>query len=346
MQPSAVQCVEATSPGFEGRGVRHDPSHESATTDPIASFLGSVSLAPRQSHKSLTLWPILRTGAPSKAPQYVTLSEASARGQLAIDELREGATVPHVRATNRGDVAVLVLFGEEIRGAMQNRIANASFLVPPHQEIVLDVSCVEHGRWSRRPGAAFASTGTVMSSDVRRRMHSHVSMSRRAGGGFRADQGEVWSEIGERVRYSQADSPSGAYADYVATRQRDLEEMAAAFRPLPDQVGFVACLGEEVAGLEVIGRPEVFAKAFPGLLRGYLIDAIDHALVRRRSARTSPASRFDAPEPFLEALAGAPVETSASLGLGADLRIEDGRVSACALVAGEVVHLTAFPAAG
>ena len=319
-------------------------THTTHPNDSIASFLSGVSLAPRQAHKRLTLWPMLRGDAPVKAPEYITLTEAYARGQLAIDELREGAQVPHVRAANRGKVAVLVLFGEEIRGAKQNRIANASFLLPPHQEIVLDVSCVEHGRWSHRPGAGFASTGAVMSSDVRRRMNSRVSTSLRAGHGFRADQDEVWDEIGARFSHSRAESPSGAYADYVATRHRDLDEMAAAFRPLPDQVGFVTCIGEEVAGIEGIGRPEVFAQAFPGLLRGYLIDAIDQSLVRGRRAAAGAAARFDGPEPFLAALTEAQAEASASLGLGTDLRIEDGRVSACALVAGEVVHLTAFPA--
>jgi hypothetical protein len=317
-----------------------------ATTDYVASFLGDVSLAQRQAHKSLTLWPLVRGDAPSKAPEYITLSEAFARGQIAIDELQKGARVPHVQARNRGAVAVLVLFGEEIRGAKQNRIANASFLVPPHEEIVLDVSCVEHGRWSRRGGAAFESTGTVMSSGIRRKMNTHVSTSRRAGHGFRADQGEVWDEIGERVRYSRAHAPSGAYADYLATCERDLDEMASAFRPLPGQVGFVASIGEQVTGLEAIGRPEVFAQAYLGLLSGYLIDAVDHTLVRARRPATQPASRFDAPEPFLAALANARVDASPSLGLGMDLRIEDERVSACALVAEEVVHLTAFPAAG
>lgn len=314
-----------------------------AATDSIASFLGSVSLAPRQAHKSLTLWPMLRGEAPSRAPAYITLSEAFAAGRFAIDELRDGASVPHVLAANRGSVAVLVLFGEEIRGAKQNRIANASFLVPPQQEIVLDVSCVEHGRWLRRHGAAFASTGAVMSSDLRRKMQSRVSFARKAGHGFRADQEEVWQEIGERIRYARADAPSEAYSDYLATRQRELEELSSAFRLLPGQVGFVACIGDEVAGLEAIGRPEVFAQAFPGLLRGYLIDSIDRALLRARRPAEAPASHFDAPEPFLSALAHARAELSPSLGLGSDLRLEDGRVSACALIAGEVVHLTAFP---
>jgi hypothetical protein len=315
-----------------------------AAKDAIATFLDAVSLAPRQTHKHLTLWPLLRDHTP--ALEYITLSEAFARGDLAIDELREGAAVPHVLAHNRGSTAVLVLFGEEIRGAMQNRIANASFLVPPHAEIVLDVSCVEHGRWSRRRGVRFESTGVVMATAIRATMAARVASSRRAGGGFHADQRELWSQIGERVHLSRAEAPSGAYADYLTTRETDLDGVAAAFHPIPGQVGFVACAGDEVVGLEAIGRPEVFAKAFPGLLRGYLIDAIDHPVARRRSAGTGAAPRFDSPEAFLAALARAPVEEGASLGLGSDLRIGDAPVGGCALVAGDVVHLTAFPAVG
>jgi hypothetical protein len=66
--------------------------------------------------------------------------------------------------------------------------------------------------------------------------------------------------------------------------------------------------------------------------------------VRRQRGAPPPAARFDAPEPFLAALAAARPESGPSLGLGTDLRIENERIHACALVAGEVVHLTAFPA--
>jgi len=46
----------------------------------------------------------------------------------------------------------------------------------------------------------------------------------------------------------------------------------------------------------------------------------------------------------LAALGRAPVEPGPSLGVGDDLRIEGQGVAGCALVAGHVVHLTAFPA--
>ncbi len=310
---------------------------------PLGSLLARLSLAPRQAHKSLTLWPLLWAEQPPGTLEYVRLADALAQKWVTVDELQLGARVPHVVVTNRGPVAALVLFGEELVGARQNRVANASFLVPAHGEVVIDVSCVEQGRWSRRAGEVFGSEGDVLSSEIRRTMTAQVSESRRSGRGFDADQGQVWERVAHRVHASLAPSPSGAYQDYVVTRRRDLEELGAAFRPVPGQVGFVASIGEEVAGLEAIGRPEVFARAFSGLLRSYLIDAIDHAMVAEQRGPRARAARFDAPEPFLASLIAARPEARPSLGLGTDVRLEDARVSGCALVADGLVHVTAFP---
>ena len=87
--------------------------------------------------------------------------------------------------------------------------------------------------------------------------------------------------------------------------------------------------------LEVIGRPEVFADQFEGLVRSYAIEAV------RDPAR--PAAGPGSPEAFLAALGRAPASRRRSLGLGDDLRIEGEGVVGCALVAGPVIHLTAFP---
>jgi len=81
-------------------------------------------------------------------------------------------------------------------------------------------------------------------------------------------------------------------------------------------------------------------------VRSYAIDAIDAALGRREQEpeRKRALPGHDSPEAFLAALGRAPVERGPSLGVGEDLRIEGEGVAGCALVAGQVVHLTAFPA--
>jgi hypothetical protein len=317
---------------------------------PVSEFLSGVALAPRQAAKALTLWPLVQPEGESRGPKpFVTLADALARDTVRVDEVGEGGQVPLVRVTNSGDVAVLFLFGEEILGALQNRVANASFLVPARSQVEIDVSCVEAGRWSRR-SRRFGASREVLSSALRRKMAGRVAQSRAASGGtgrFQADQGEVWAEIGDRLAFSAAPSSTSAYADYRASRSTDLDEVGRAFRPVERQVGFVAAIGDEVVGLEAIGRPEPFEKSFRALLRSYAIDAIDAALVKQLDAAPGrQGRRFDAPEPFLEALARTPCASGPSLGAGDDLRLDGAEVAGCALAEGGLVQLTAFTVRG
>ena len=68
--------------------------------------------------------------------------------------------------------------------------------------------------------------------------------------------------------------------------------MLAPSAPLERQVGFVAVAGDEIVGLEAIGRPEIFADQFEGLVRSYAVDAIDAALGERERERALPAPRL------------------------------------------------------
>jgi hypothetical protein len=309
-----------------------------ASQHPIAEFLDSVHLGPSQNHKQLTLWPLIRTRAASEIP-FVCLAEALASRAAQVAEIG-GGSVPHVALVNRGSVSVLVLFGEEIVGAKQNRVANASFLVAPKSRVVLDVSCVEQGRWSSRPDAPFSPGDQVLSSTLRRGMANRVRRSRSAGRGFDADQGAVWSGVSKRVRSMGRPSKTGAYRDYARSFKRDLEKMACHFRPIEEQVGFVAVRGGRVEGAEAVGDPAVYAGVHDRLLRAYTIDAIDGSHVESGPGLDV---EFLAPEDFLRAIASSACDRSPSLGQGTDLRLSGEGVGGCALECGGIVHLMAFP---
>ena len=313
----------------------------------VADLVEQVHLGPRQAYKSLTIWPLLRpAGTSSSGPAYVPLADALADGTFVIEELAGGGSVPEVLARNLGKLPVLVLFGEHLRGAKQDRIANASFLIEGGRETTLDVSCVEHGRWgqrsasSRAAGRSFQQSEALSSHALRRRVGHHVTMARAVGErGFRSDQGDVWDHVAQRVEFSNASSSTGAYADYVETRATDLDEMRRAFHAISGQIGFVAGIGDEIAGAELIGRTDVFASCFERLVDSYAIDAVDAAQLKEPLSSAAPIRE---PEVFLEDLARAEVLAAPSLGLGRDLRLRGERVEGCALDADGIVHLTAY----
>ncbi len=318
----------------------HESSPAEPLSDAIAAFLGGVELGAPDALDGLTLWPLLRRAhakpASATAPPFELLADALARGSVVIDEISDAGSVPNVRVRNAGDLAVLVLFGEELRGAKQNRIANASFLVPPQREVVIDVSCVEAGRWQRARRGGFHTSGSLVSHKLRAKMARAVSASRAQGGGFTPDQGEVWDEVGKRLERSGVHSPTSAYAEYFAAREAGLERVrTAAPRPAPRQVGFVAGIGGRIAGLEALGDERAFAASYPRLLDAHAIDALD-------PEEDGAPPVFD-PAEFLRGVAHAARTTSPSLGLGVDVRLESAATLGCALVAGSLVHLMAAP---
>ena len=61
---------------------------------------------------------------------YVTLADALGAGLIEIVEVNEAGSVPNLKVVNRGEQEVLLLAGEILVGAKQNRVLNASMMVP------------------------------------------------------------------------------------------------------------------------------------------------------------------------------------------------------------------------
>ena len=93
---------------------------------------------------SLTIVPLL--GTSSSEPDYDTLDVALARGTLHITEVSESGHVPEIKVLNEGQLPVLIIDGEELVGAKQNRTVNLSILIPATADVVVPVTCVEAGR--------------------------------------------------------------------------------------------------------------------------------------------------------------------------------------------------------
>lgn len=72
-----------------------------------------------------------------------------------IDHVREvgkGAKAPlFLQRLSDADTAILLLNGEELIGAKQNRILNTDVLLRPHAKKIVPVSCVEQGWWRHTP---------------------------------------------------------------------------------------------------------------------------------------------------------------------------------------------------
>src|SRR3989304_10103531 len=90
-------------------------------------------------HENLTLYPLFREDAP--VTEYLMLEEALKKGVATITEVNESGSVSELKVKNDADMALLLLDGEEITGAKQDRILNTTILVAPHSVTIIPVSC-------------------------------------------------------------------------------------------------------------------------------------------------------------------------------------------------------------
>ncbi len=175
--------------------------------DPIKDFLEIVKLAKAQIHRNLVLFPLM---APeSGEPDYLTLEEALREKAVVITEVSEGGHVPELKLINRSQSKILILEGEELKGAKQHRIVNATFLIGPKMEVVIPVSCVEHGRWSYQ-SRNFDFGEKVMHFSLRRAHQREVSKNLREENSFRSNQGMIWDGLAEKVERMKVDAPTAA----------------------------------------------------------------------------------------------------------------------------------------
>jgi hypothetical protein len=63
-----------------------------------------------------------------------------------VTEVSEAGSVPFLQVTNGAARPLLLLDGEELLGAKQNRILNTTVPVAAHTEVTIPVSCVVSGQ--------------------------------------------------------------------------------------------------------------------------------------------------------------------------------------------------------
>ena len=290
--------------------------------------------APRQ-FKALTMFPLNQSEA--KAPNYVTLDEALNKGFVEVSEISESGSAPHLKLVNRGPESVLLLDGEELVGAKQNRVLNMSIMAPGNSEIVIPVSCVEAGRWNYR-SRGFKSAGRVQFNRGRAKKVASVSASMMEANVPRSDQGEVWDEIADKGRRMRSSSATGAMSDIFEDYGAKIDAYVAAMTPSIDQVGGVFFIGGRVAGMDLFDCPATFAKQSPKLLRGYALDAVEQEDQSPRTPSTQEAVDW------IETLKLASQESYPAVGIGRSVRINDRKLVGAALeVEQESIHVYAAP---
>jgi hypothetical protein len=300
----------------------------------LVNYLPEVKLGELQVFQNMAILP-LHTSLNS-GPDYVLLKEALGEKFITISEVDQSGSVPELKVANTSPHLILLLDGEELAGAKQNRVLNTSICLGGNTQTVIPVTCTEQGRWRYR-SATFSDSDVIMSHRSRALKARTVTDSLHREQDYSSDQGRIWRGIRSLHREAGTTSTTLAMRDVYTAKIQDLEAHLAAFECVSHQRGSLVFVNGQPVGLDMVSREEAYATLHPKLVKSYGLDAL-----------LQTKETFDAPSvakarTFLQEAQACRESQFASVGEGYDYRFEGPTIVGSALVFQEsVIHLALF----
>ncbi len=317
-------------------GVYPHTQMESAMSNQFSGLLDTlkkVELTGQQQYGSIEIFHLRWA---SNGLDYATLDEALEAKWIEITESTEAGQVPFIKIINRSDHMVFLMAGEQLVGCKQNRVLNASIMVPSHSEMPLPVTCVERGRWGYS-SRGFSSPQSSSHYRLRAMMAEQASESYRQQGVPAAAQRVVWHEVSRKIGMMGSHSPSDALQQVFDDYNRKLQDSVEKLPAPAGCSGAVFVVAGSIAGADLFDKSETLRKLWPKLIKSCTMDALEPST--ESPARLAPEDISS----WLEASARATQESFPSPGVGQDVRIDgEDVVGACLVVDDHPVHMELF----
>ena len=192
----------------------------------------------------------------------LTLKKGLELGLVEVKEC-EKSTVNTIQVTNNAVTPLILIDGEEILGANQNRIINSTLLIAPKTTQAISVSCTEHGRWAYKN--EFRQSEYIANFNTRRAKEF-------AKRGNHNSQKAVWDSIACLEAENSFKSPTSAMSESYDNLKIDHDEFLKAFEMVDGQCGVLIIQNGDIKGFEVFYNPQIYREYHEKILRSYLID--------------------------------------------------------------------------
>lgn len=139
----------------------------------------------------LKLYPVLfKTNSYDNEIEFI--DKSFEREEIEAFEASPEGVVTKVGVRNKSEKFVMILDGEGISGAKQNRIAQTTIVLRPFSETIIPVNCIERGRWSYSADRNFNKSDYSISPKMRDRK-AEILKNREN----HRLQSSIWNEIDE-----------------------------------------------------------------------------------------------------------------------------------------------------
>lgn len=300
----------------------------------LTKTLDNMQVGQPLKYANMEVFPLFNTVI--RKTKYITLKNGLKKGVLEIVEKNQSGTVSELRVINKGNKRVLLLDGEELAGAKQNRILNTTILLKKYSDTIIPVSCTEAGRWHYKTDE-FYDSDVLAFPDMRSKKAKAVSENLKRTHQFRSNQAQIWDHVEKlSVSLSVLDSSTQAMKDVFREKNKDTKKYLEKILYQKKQKGVVVIINGQIVGVDYLSSSKAFKKLFPKLVKSYALQALEKTI----QTKSFPKEQVKL---FMDKIKKVEVSKFKSPGHGYDLRISGDGLSGNALqYRKEIIQLDVF----
>lgn len=217
--------------------------------------------------RNLVVYPLVFKGKGGDG--VVTLDEAVS--ESAVD-IQDNLGVDSVTLTNRGNSPLLILEGESLLGARQDRIFNTTSVVEAGVQEILPVSCVEKERWSGN--STFKTSIALAFPSLRSVLRSTVTTNLVSRGIPRSNQNSIWRLIDKTLKVTRTMSRTKSMHDAYATLKSEIDRYIEELGEMQNVTGYMVFAGDKFIALDIFSSYELLKKYEKKLFASYAMQGI------------------------------------------------------------------------
>ncbi len=272
-----------------------------------------------------------------KKASYITINQNKSH----LFCLHETESVGSLLVENLSLKPLLVLNGEIFDGAMQDRVANETVLIPSKTSVEINVSCVEQGRWSYKT-KAFRRGKNMFNYHSKgvKDLHNNSFKHNQPSGSI---QSNVWSSISDKQRRMGVFSRTGSINDTYEKYEESLQELREEIIEQDNQIGLLVMIPGKYIGIDLFTNKAIFKHYKERLYSSHLIELLEKVRNFRnfRNGRRDIRKQIDSF--MLELMYSKEVHAKKKLGEEYSIYKRASQVSSTCLALNEdLIHLTSM----
>ncbi len=246
-------------------------------------------------HGNLTVFLLYGPDSERSRP-VLGLDEALARKCAVVHETGDVGELTVENTSEEDDL--LLLSGDIVKGGRQDRVLQATMILPPKSgKVPVRSFCVEQSRWSKRGGEADTHFAENLAQIGGKELKKAVQLA--------GSQGEVWENVAvqqaalSRNVGTTVNSPASPTSLQLALENDKVQAEVAKYRDTilrkvgtPNGViGFVTVVNGKVTGAEAFASHALFEKAWAKAVNAAAVEAVAEKTDRPFAGMTTDAVR-------------------------------------------------------